>query len=346
MRMLRRLSRTMFRFTQMVTLLLGWHIFRQYKWPFIFLVYPGTIEDTKGYFPSWMIGFAERFFPTVFPLGFIGGGMYFGTLISAQQAEINSSEAARLYNALRYTAVRISSETKIAIAGRMPGILAQHGFDMNAHPFVDGVRGTIHTVTQAVHMVYARHEIHRMKQIAVVGGAGYSGSRLIERLKELGYQNIVALDRRYKVEKRQKGITYTSDPSRLKKCQVVVVLTAKGEQFESCVPHLAKGTKVLDDTHPQIPSWLCELIRGRGCHLYKVAIALPGFVFRPALPGYRFDWLPGCVWEVVVTVAANGNGRDGFKNMAEFAEIAAHLGFVPLLVAHYDNVREKKRERP
>ncbi|MFA6027964.1 MAG: hypothetical protein WC752_03485 [Patescibacteria group bacterium] len=336
----------MFRFVQMVTLLLGWHIFRQRQWPFIFVVYPGTPEDTKGYFPAWTIGIAKRIFPTVFPLGFIGGGLYFGTMISTQQAEAEPSEAARLYGALRYTAARISSETKVAIAGRMPGILARHGHDMNAHPFVDGVRGTIHTISQGVHMVYARHEIHRMKQLAVVGGGGYSGSRLIERLKELGYQNIVALDQRFKEEQYDGGVTRTSDPSRLEKCQVVVVLTAEGEQFESCVPHLAKGTKVLDDTHPQIPSWLCELVRARGCHLYKVAISLPGFAFSPALPGYKANWLPGCVWEAVVTVAANGNGRNGFQDMGEFAEIAAHLGFIPLLVAHYDNVREKKAEKP
>lgn len=86
--------------------------------------------------------------------------------------------------------------------------------------------------------------------------------------------------------------------------------------------HLKPGCLAVDDTHPRLHATIS------GLKLYKVAVGLPGTIFYPRLPGYRRDWLPGCVVEVIYAAT----GSFGSDPLPVFIERARELGFY----AHLD----------
>ena len=109
----------------------------------------------------------------------------------------------------------------------------------------------------------------------------------------------------------------------LTQADMVVVLTPKGSDFAPYMKHLKPGCLVVDDTHPRLHATIS------GLKLYKVAVGLPGTFFYPRLPGYRRDWLPGCVVEAIYAAVTGSFGSDP---MPVFIERARQLGYY----AHLD----------
>lgn len=341
MRTLKRLLRLSFRAVNMVALLMGIPLLRKYyKAPFIFMVYPGTKEDVRGYFPAWSISFCRRIFPTVFPVGFLGKGLVMATFYSAEEMEQDPKISAIVHTAVKEWAEQLQAMT-VALAGRAPGIFISQGLDMGA-PFVKGDQGTVHAITQTILTVTTRYEARHSISLGVVGGGGFTGRMLVERLSELGFVNLVSLDKpdRFPEEEQRGNVLYTSRAKRLEGLDVVVVLTARGEQIKDYVPYL-KGATVVDDTHPQLPSWLVNELLANQCRLYKVALTLDGVRFTPPIPGYRSEWIPGCAWQAVVTAAGMNNGTYGFRTQDEFVSVARLLDYQTPLLHHYENTHRR-----
>lgn len=317
----------------MATLLLVWpRLSRVREIPFIFLVSPGTAKDVRGYF-RWPVlaTFARRILPLVFPIGFLGRGVVFGTFFSAEEMERSPELSRAIHAALALSAERIHARS-IALAGRAPGIFLRHGLNM-ASPFTTGDKGTVHTVTQAVVAACLRHRTIPNPRIVIMGGAGFIGREVLRHLQQLGFSNVLAFDTPDRVAQHQKNIPCTADPSQLVGAEIAVILTARGDQIAPYTAFLA-GAIVLDDTHPQLPRRIVEDLVAHGCQTHKVSMTVPGLRFMPAIPGYRSYWIPGCAWQAVVIAIAEVADRQ-ITTHEEFDLVAREIGYRVILAPHY-----------
>lgn len=307
--------------------------------PFIFVVYPGTDTDVRSYFPNFLpiflIKIIRKFLGTVFPIGKLGAGFVMATFYTVDQIE-DSGEVAKIFHDSLLNIKKLTG-AKIAVAGRMPGVLIKHGFTEEI--FVNGSMGTVHACVQAfLNLLSRREKIYEKLTVGVVGAAGFVGSRLIDRLITLGFERIYGFDPRYESESECGESVFTNEVRKVEKCDVVIVLSARGSDFLQYVEYVKSGCFVLDDTHPQMDSFIVQELLQRDVHVYKVALSLEDMSFSPPIPGYKKDWLPGCVWEALVIASAEmyGLDLDGIQNDYEkFLFVASVLKFSPVLAYHF-----------
>ena len=126
------------------------------------------------------------------------------------------------------------------------------------------------------------------------------------------------------------------DKHRLEKTESLLVVVGAGFLAESVLTYLVAldyeveavdivrtrtDALVIDDTHPGIRS------RDMPQPVYKVALAWPGFEFVPRLPGYKKQWIPGCMLEAIVATQSS----DSLASYHRFRETAREIGItVPL----------------
>lgn len=338
------------RFITVVLYSLFWPFFSRYKIifkfpfviqreiPFIFLVYPGTRDDVWSYFPKFLpeglILFVRSILGPIFPIGRLGEGFVFATFYSVDEVEDSSQVASTLFAAINN--LKKTTDSKIAIAGRMPGVLINAGYSGDV--FVNGSTGTVHACIQAFLNLLCRREIISFSlSVAVIGAKGFVGKRVVDRLKKIGFINIYGFDPRYERDENIDGVYLTSDFSKISECRVAIVLSAKGEQFLDYVEHLEPESFILDDTHPQLPPSIVAALEERGVFVYKVALSLEGMFFSPPIPGYKQDWLPGCVWEALILSSSDKFGIDVDidDEYERFMYLASILKFSPVLAYHF-----------
>ena len=137
-------------------------------------------------------------------------------------------------------------------------------------------------------------------------------------IKEKGF-DVAAID----IRRSRQGVLLPEESREtLAKTDLVVVLTPRGKDFTPYLSWLKPGCLVVDDTHPRLLNGNHKL------KLFKVAVGLPETRFYPRLPGYRPEWLPGCVIEAIYVAA-----QDGFavEPIPVFIEKARRLGYYPHL---------------
>ncbi len=212
----------------------------------------------------------------------------------------------------------------VALAGRLPSVLLQNGYEQLPSPIVVGDMGAVYTVVAATHQALdaAGLDFHGVK-IGVLGGYGFLGSRVVSALRKAGGE-VIAIDPRIR-QIGGDGTRSTRDPTELANCDAVVVLTARGEQVETAVEYMKPGAIWVDDTHPQLPRRVIAAIERKDGKVIKATLTLDGARFWPRLPKWDATWLPGCCVEAMV-VAANGHGK--IRDQAGFDLAADRLGFV------------------
>ncbi len=325
---LRLLSRMFF----FASLYVFWPLFRQWVKPaVVFLVYPGTIKDSRAYFPKW----ASRFLRAVFPLGLLRfgsrWGLYGATQTSAEDLDNNPE---KIRDILEATLKEFPKARVIALAGRLPGFVRKAGIELQA-PFVDGSLGTRYAMREAaLEVAKLTGKCPEDVNIALLGGAGYTGSQLIQDCKDL-FRTIIALDPRYGKGLEQEGsVVCTSDPTNLLYADAAVVLTARGDDIVNTVPYFRAGAVVADDTHPCIHQPIRERLMERGVTLKK-AIARDGrLAMYPRLPNFRSDNIPGCLLEALVVLQ---RGREVLASPGTFFKAAHELHFKAELMDHPDD---------
>ena len=150
-------------------------------------------------------------------------------------------------------------------------------------------------------------------------GVGHMGGEVIDYLKNSN-SVVSGID----IRRRRDGVMLPEEGLKsLTKADMVVVLTPKGSDFASYMKHLKPGCVVVDDTHPRLTGASDDI------KLYKVAVGLNDVVFYPRLPGYRKNWLPGCVVEAIYAVRT---GAFGHEPLPVFIEKARAIGYY----AHLD----------
>jgi hypothetical protein len=274
---------------------------------------------------------------SVLPMGFLGDGMVWGTYFTSRSLEGSLTNAQKLHADLLEIG-REGGVQAIALAGRLPSVLGRHGLDLSS-PFVTGERGTTHAISEGVKKAIIQHRLTNSTTIAILGGGGRIGKRLLCRLQEMGFTSVLAIDHRFQQSSSTKRdvLVDTAESQRVQEADVVVVLTAEGTQIEEYLPYLYKKV-IIDDTHPQLPHWIVEQLTQQQNRTYKLALAVDGFTFSPRLPGYRKGWIPGCVWEALVSAYALEH-NDAIDTDEHFARVAERIPHQILLADHFDNKR-------
>lgn len=292
----------------------------------VFVVYPGTDADFKGYFPKWF----RRFLPIVFPIGFVGKTcIVLATPFSTREFDATPERLREVKQTIKEIAKDLGTKS-VALAGRLPSLMFRHGVALE-HPFVQGTTGTVYACDSTLEAHIHESGLDASDITVGVLGVGHVGGKLIEHWQTNGFKAIVGydiLDRSGQFTDSR--VTVSTDPRVLADVDFLVVLVEEGDQVMAVVPHLKKGCIVLDDTHPMMPRHVRQLLEQAGVRCFKVVVE-NGVRFTPRLPGYQRSWLPGCLIEAFV-VAKNGGFRE--SKAKEFAQIANEVGLQPVRVEH------------
>ena len=294
---------------------------------YLFLISPGTsknVRDIGRYCPLWISksrAFSEavNLFVGIIqkPKGGSSRGLIIGTFKTTEDFLRDKKLGVKFDRQLRFLSSLLDVKS-IALSGQMPGLMARHGVEIKK-PLVRGNKGTVFCVSETVRKAVIKHKLKIGQfQMAIVG-IGYVGQLLIDYLRSLGYR-VVGVD----IKPRGHSVVLTDKaPQVLARSKIVVVLTPDGRDFVPYVRYLKPGSIVIDDTHPRIRGEIGRVV------FYKVAVSLNGVEFFPRLPGYRKNWIPGCVVEAIIAAETEKfNGED----QKTFNQEARKLGFNTLLV--------------
>lgn len=278
---------------------------------YLFLVYPGTDYDLDGYCPRWL---ARSWLFSGRPV--TGGMITQGTtgvrgLIlvvpnTARQLLADKSIVLNIVKRLNSISTLVGVNT-IAMAGQLPSIARKHGIATN-QKFVNGKLGTVFAIETTLEKIL-KLEDSKIDPVIAVIGTGFIGNAVLDNQERKGRKVV--------------GFNIDSDVSAIADADIVIVLTPRGKDFMPYVPFLKKGVIVIDDTHPRI------FARIENATLYKVAMSIEGVEFRPKLPGYLYDWVPGCAIEAILQARF---GHDTIIDPEKARLAADKIGLKPILV--------------
>lgn len=89
-------------------------------------------------------------------------------------------------------------------------------------------------------------------------------------------------------------------PSVLKECDLLIILTPSGDDVKDLIQFFKSNVIILDDTHPYMSKKIIERIKieKKGV-IFKVAVQLEGINIFPKIPGFKNNWIPGCIVETI-----------------------------------------------
>jgi len=287
-------------------------IFRTFRlFDYLFLVYPGTDYDLDGYCPrvlarSWLFS-GKPVLGGVITQGATGvRGLILVVPNTAREMLTNRLIVANIITRLNRIAKLVGANS-IALAGQLPSIIDKHGMSTSTK-FVNGKLGTVFAIESTLEKILEREKIVKEPVIAIVG-TGFIGEAILEHQKQKG-RNVL-------------GFNIDSDAEKISAADIAIVLTPRGKDFLPYVPHLKPGAIIIDDTHPRIFGNM------QGARLYKVAMAIDDVQFLPKLPGYLYDWIPGCAIEAILQARF---GRDTISDVEKARDAANTIGLKPILV--------------
>ena len=292
-------------------------------WRSLFVVYPGDISDIKAYCPdnllwmrdTWLYRGKPQFAGIQIRKGAKAAEAYWGVVVyissTADELSKDKQLVLNIMQRLRFIG-RLLGTQVIACAGQVPSIIYKHNIAIEK-PFIDGRLGSSFSVISTVEKIYEKHHIHKNQNLLAIVGIGFLGKTVMETLETSGYR-VQGID----IVTSKSGIHIGDNAVKiLSKADVIVVLTPRGQDFEPYLQHLKPASIIIDDTHPKMR---CQIDSNP---IYKVALEWSGFEFSPRLPGYKKQWIPGCMVEAIVKSRSNqscSNYTD-FSNSARQAEI-------------------------
>lgn len=296
----------------------------------VFAVY-GTRGDQRAYIPNWF----KRICPPIVLVAYIKDKSSRGLMISSVYSEEElASDSKKVTKYIEDMRKVFPTVNRFALVGRLPGFCMKAGIDV-APPLVDGSLGTRFAMYEsAVQIADKLEDKTQATSIAVLGGAGRIGSKLIDDLCK-SFQKVIAIDPRYIEEQQElKGgstVIYTKRSESLKGTRLVLVLTAKGEDIIPMVEHFEPGTIIADDTHPCIKRATRERLNKQGVDLWKTVVTSTEYGMYPRMPNFRNDNIPGCLLEALVL---NARGDQVLESDSIFFEEAKNCGYKTLLIRH------------
>lgn len=308
---------------------------RKKLFKFIFLVYPGTLQEVNHYGPPWFRPYTRfiSIIGTIWSKDERRRGLVVTIPFVLEEFHEFSNEKIlleRIFNSIKEFSRSIGTLV-IALAGRLPSLFLKHSLPVE-YPFVKGDKGSIFTIIEAVRNVINRERLSIPKTTVGVVGVGFIGRSVLCELQKMGFYSIIGIDSDFQKISTQEisGVRLTTNFEFLSTCDLVLLLTTRGEDIEQKTSWLKSKVIIIDDTYPPIPKSLRKLIiQAKQAKIYRAIIELPGVKFRPSLPGFASNWLPGCVIEALI-VSSNSNFN--FSTQEEFNLKAREVGFKPILI--------------
>jgi len=300
------------------------------KYQYLFFTYAGGKKDIRGYGPV----FLARLLPSIIPVGYlkkkdgVGRGLMLGTAMNIR--EFNDP---RIINRALSTLVKWEKKTgarAIALGGQLPSVIERNGIELKP-PFVRSVFGTVFILDAIVNKIVSDKELDpRILSIGIIG-IGFIGSALARHFSGL-YREIVAIEKRIDPALVwPDNVTYTESQVHLGSCDIIVILTGRGDDAAEALQHLKPGAIVVDDAHPQLPrEFIQGILEAKRGAVFKAVVGLEGVRYVPKLPSFKPYWIPGCAVEVIVAT------RHGFtySSQEEFNALAVETGFYPIIETH------------
>lgn|GEM_PF-2247463 len=311
-----------------------------YKPDFVFLVY-GDERHKRACWPK----FVERIIGLLGLIGFLrfksGYERRYGLILATTKSREEIASNPHLALDIVSEVERRFPKAVIALAGQFPGWIVNASKAPPCEPCVTGMFGTCYTVLNSVREAIVDclpdrqdGKIWKDVVVAVVGGAGHTGSEVVKLLaREERVGCVIALDPRYKSDERVGKVWKTGDSTVLSQAGIAVILTGKGDDAKAAVEQLRHGVVVLDDTHPMIGREMIESLRTKLAGVYKITSqgAERGLQYMPGLPDFKQGDIPGCLLEALVVSVF---GRDSLVNYGVFEQRARSLGITPKLGRH------------
>jgi hypothetical protein len=296
----------------------------------VFAVY-GTRGDQKAYFPNWF----KKICPPVVVAAYLKDKASHGVMISSVYSEEElASDSKKVIKYISDMRKAFPSAKRFALVGRLPGFSTKAGIDIT-HPLVDGSFGTRFAMYEsAIQIAKKLEDRTQATSIAILGGAGRIGSKLIDNLCK-SFQTVIAIDPRYTEDQQElKGgstVIYTKRREAVRGTRLVLVLTAKGDDIKPMVEYFEPGTVIADDTHPCIKRNTREQLNKQGVELWKTVVTTSDYGMYPRMPNFRSDSIPGCLLEALVL---NATGDYVLESTSIFFEEAKKCGYKTLLIRH------------
>lgn len=339
------------RMTGFLAVNLMWPLLKHVVKPQVVFAVYGTRGDQRAYFPDWF----KRICPPVVVASYIKDKASRGVMVSSVYTEEElATDSTKVQKYIADLKKEFPDVNRFALVGRLPGFTMKAGIDI-VPPLVDGSMGTRFAMHGSAMQIAEKLEEATPitvvdnasssdieaksleSSIAILGGAGRIGSKLIDDLcKE--FQTVIAIDPRY-VEERQElmhgsTVIYTKRGERLKGTRLVLVLTARGDDILPMVEYFEPGTVIADDTHPCIKRPTRELLQKQGVDLWKTVVTSDDYGMYPRMPNFRNDNIPGCLLEALVL---NVTGDEALESPERFFEEAKACGYKTLLIRHPDD---------
>ncbi|GEM_PF-513697 len=334
------------RMTAFLSVNLLWPLLKHLVKPQVVFAVYGTRGDQRAYFPDWF----KRICPPVVVAAYIkdkaSRGVMVSSVYSEEELATDPIKVSKYITDLQKEFPRVN---RFALVGRLPGFTMKAGIEI-VPPLVDGSMGTRFAMYESAMQIASKLEEAThitltsdldskpwASSIAILGGAGRIGSRLIEDLCKQ-FQTVIAIDPRY-VEERQEllngsTVTYTKRGERLKDTRLVLVLTARGDDILPMVEHFEPGTVIADDTHPCIKRPTREMLQKQGVDVWKTVVTSDDYGMYPRMPNFRNDNIPGCLLEALVL---NSTGDHALDSPETFFEESKKCGYKTLLIRHPDD---------
>jgi len=295
-------------------------ILRQFKFLYIFVIYPGNRKDYLGYYYK----FLDHFMPPILPAGWITGKKK-GFIVASPTTVFEFANLKRLNevtSAVENLRKAIGAKY-VAYAGRFPSIMHQAGLKISS--VVLGQFGVNFVIEESLKLICCKENM--TKPVVGIIGLGFTGLNVAKNLsakyKVIGYDV-----RKVTNESTYENLTLSLNAKKLSECDVVILLTTGGNDVNDLIENFKQGVLVIDDNHPLSPSLVRKLKKEKGAKVYRAVVGANGVKFFPRLPNYSPEWIPGCVIEAIISNDSN------FKNQEEFNQAALEAGFHALKAIH------------
>ncbi len=321
----------MLRMTSFLIINLCWPLIKRAINPKVVFAVYGTRGDQRAYFPDWF----RKICPPIVVAAYIKDKSSRGVMVSSIYSEEElASDSNKVRKYISDLQKEFPNANRFALVGRLPGFSMKAGINI-VSPLVDGSYGTRFAMYEsAIQIAAKRQDESATKSIAILGGAGRIGANLIADLCK-SFQTIIAIDPRYIEEKRElingSTVIYTKRGERLKETQLVLVLTARGNDILPMIEHFSPGTIVADDTHPCIKRGTRALLEKQGVDIWKTVVTSNDYNMYPRMPNFHNNNIPGCLLEALVL---NASGDDAMDSPQTFFDEAKKCGYKTLLIRH------------
>ena len=301
---------------------------------YLFLVYPASEKELEYYWHKWY----KKLAPNISIIGMIWdkNSKKRGIIITIPFLLEDIDGNYKKLKSIIDDATRFADETKIqiiALAGQLPSLFLKNQIKLEK-PFVKGDLGTVFSITESISEIIRVKGLANEKLKVGVVGIGFIGRKLAKDLVCMGFNMVIGIDdNKNKINQPITGVRLSDSPELLKICDIVIILTSRGDDILNKKDYFKCGVIIIDDTYPAILKETVGLIcQELNAEIYRTMIIGDSTKFVPSFPRFKNNWLPGCVIEAIVVSVF---GREVLLLPEKFSQNAKSISLKPLIVKCY-----------